>query len=312
MKNVFQIFIISLSLVFSGVAAANQQDVLLKPFTLAKVYKNADQVQVASSVRQKLSKAGFILSGVYTPSSKITVNIVTNDTLLKAASKSKFGGFGAAIRVAVTQVGNDVQVSHTNPSYMSVAYNMNVDLSSIRNSLARFLGYESDFGGQGISAKELAGYRYSPFLENFYGFMDLAEHRSHQAAIAKVEAGFKKKLKNIEKVYRIDVPGKQQTIFGISMKADVKDQDMLNDGYIMSIIDNKELRRSAHLPYEIMVDGGRIMTLHPHFRIAINFPDLRMFGKNSFGKLMNLPFVYEEFLVQISGGQWPRPDNIDI
>lgn len=311
MKSYLQIILLSMLVAFTGVSAASQGNVLLKPFTLAKVHKNAKLDAVAPSVRKKLASAGYLLVGIYKPHTDTTVYIVTDKSLLKEASKTQYGGFGAAIRVSVTQVGNDVQVAHNNPSFLGIAYNMKTNLATTRNKLAGVLGYTKDYGGKGIPAKELAEYRYSAWLENFYGFMDLAEHKSHQAAIAKVEAGFKKNLKNIQKVYRIDIPGKNQSIFGVSLKADVKDVDMLNDQHVMKIIDNKEIKRSAHLPYEIMVDGKRVITMHPHYRIALNFPDMRMFGKNSFGKLMNLPFAYEEYFVQLAGGQWPRIEEVD-
>jgi hypothetical protein len=137
--------------------------------------------------------------------------------------------------------------------------------------------------------------------------MELAEFKTHQQALDMVEKGLDRKFKQISKVYRIDIPGKSQSIFGLSLNNDVKDEKFLSDKYVMSVIDYRELRRSAHLPYEIMVTGNRVIMLHPHFRLAINFPDLRMFGGNSFGKLMNLPYIYEEFFIQMVGGQWPRP-----
>jgi len=157
----------------------------------------------------------------------------------------------------------------------------------------------------------LGDYNYAFGLEGFNGFMDLAEHKSHKAALSFVEAGFNKDLKGMKKVYRIDIPGKKQSIFGISLTNDTKDQKFLNDSFVMDIIDNKELRRSAHLPYELMVDNKRVIIMHPHYRLAINFPDLHMFGKHSFGKLMDLPYVYEEYLVQLAGGTWPIPEDED-
>jgi hypothetical protein len=182
-------------------------------------------------------------------------------------------------------------------------------LSSTRKKLAKTLGYVKDFGGEGVDSNKLANYNYGFGLEKFNGFMDLAEHKSYKAALEFVEKGFNRNFKNMEKVYRIDIPGKNQTIFGISLKNDVKDQEFLNDGFVMDIIDNKEFRRSAHLPYELMVVGKRVIMMHPHFRIAVNFPDLRMFGQHSFGKLMDLPYVYEEFFIQLAGGVWPRPEE---
>lgn len=150
---------------------------------------------------------------------------------------------------------NDVQVAHNNPTYMGIAYSMKSQLGSTRQKLARALGYVKDFGGEGIPANELGDYNYAMGLEGFNGFMDLAEHKSYKAALKFVEEGFNKNLKNMKKVYRIDIPGKKQSVFGISLTNDKKDQKFLNDSFVMDIIDSKNLRRSAHLPYELMVIG---------------------------------------------------------
>ena len=312
MSNAFikisSIIFISLFL-FSTPVNSAEKSVLLKPFALAKIYKNSTLSQVSEKVKKQLTTAGFKVVGAYEPNKTVKIFIVTNSSLLKTAAKSKFGGFGAAIRISVTQVKRDVQVAHNNPTYMAIAYNMKSYLSSTRQKLAKTLGYVKDFGGKGIASDELGDYNYAFGLEGFNGFMDLAEHKSHKAALKFVEAGFKRSLKDMKKVYRIDIPGKKQSVFGLSLKNDKQDQKFLNDGFVMDIIDDKELRRSAHLPYELMVIDKRVIIMHPHFRIAINFPDLRMFGKHSFGKLMDLPYIYEEFFIQLAGGVWPIPEE---
>jgi len=306
--KIFSLLLVAFSLFLNSTHAA-EKAVILKPFSLAQVYKNASASQVGIKVERQLSQAGFKIVGTYKPYTETQIFIITDAKILAAAAKSKFGGFGAGLRVSVTQVGKDVQVVHNNPTYLGIAYNMKSYLSSTRQLLAKTLGYVKDFGGEGIPSNELGDYNYAFGLEGFDGFMDLAEHKSYKDALFKVEAGFRKGLKNMQKVYRIDIPGKQQTVFGVSLKNDVKDQKFLNDGHVMKIIDNKELRRSAHLPYEIMVDGKRVFMMHPHFRLAVNFPDLRMFGKNSFGQLMDLPYIYEEFFIQLAGGVWPIPEE---
>ena len=296
-------------LFFSSPVNSADSNVLLKPFTLAKIYKNSSLAQVSANVKKQLATSGFKIVGMYEPNNKVKIFIITNSTVIKTAAKTKFGGFGAGIRISVTQVKSDVQVAHNNPTYMAIAYNMKSYLSSTREKLAKTLGYVKDFGGKGIPANELGDYNYAFGLEGFNGFMDLAEHKSHKAALKFVEAGFNKNLKDMKKVYRIDIPGKKQSIFGISLKNNTKDQKFLNDSFVMDIIDDKELRRSAHLPYELMVVDKRVIIMHPHFRLAINFPDLRMFGKHSFGQLMDLPYIYEEFFIQLAGGVWPIPED---
>lgn len=295
-----------------NLAYADEKSVLLKPFTLAKIYKdNRNYAAVVLKVKKQLTHAGFKIVGIYEPHSTVNIIIVTSKTLLRTASKTEFGGFGAGIRISVTQAKNGIQVAHVNPTYMAVAYNMKSYLSSTRQKLAKTLGYVKDFGGEGVPLDELGEYHYGFGLERFHGFMDLAEYKSHKAALEFVERGFLRSLKDMEKVYRIDIPGKEQSVFGISLKNSVEDEKFLNDKYLMDIIDDKELRRSAHLPYELMVVGKRVIIMHPHFRIAVNFPDLHMFGKHSFGKIMDLPYIYEEFFIQLAGGEWPIPDDFD-
>ena len=294
---------------FSSSANSANSEVFLKPFTLAKIYKNSSLEQTSAKVKLQLINGGYKIAGVYQPNDTINIFIVTNSSMLQAAAKSQYGGFGAGIRVSLTQIKNDVQVAHNNPTYMAIAYNMKVQLGSTRKKLARTLGYIKDFGGKGIPANELGNYNYAMGLEGFNGFMDLAKHKSHKSALRFVEAGFNKNIKGMKKVYRIDIPGKKQSIFGISLTNDKKDQKFLNDSFVMDIIDNKDIRRSAHLPYELMVIDNRVITMHPHYRLAINFPDLRMFGQHSFGKLMDLPYVYEEYFIQLAGGTWPIPED---
>ena len=311
MKNFSKISLVLFFSFFVNSVFAADQVVLLKPFTMAQIYKNANHGKVAEQVRKRLSAAGFKTVGIYIPYPTTKIFIVTDKTLMRTAAKTKYGGFGAVIRVSITQTGNDVQVVHNNPTYMGIAYNLKSRLTTTRQKLAKVLGYVKDFGGKGIPDNELHDYNYAFGLEGFTGFMELVEYKSHKQAIQKVEAGFRKKLKKMEKVYRVDIPGKKQSVFGVSLTNDINDEKFLNDKYVMGVIDHKELRRSAHLPYEVMVVDKRVITMHPHFRLAINFPDLHMFGKNSFGKLMDLPYIYEEFFVQLAGGQWPRPDEED-
>jgi hypothetical protein len=57
----------------------------------------------------------------------------------------------------------------------------------------------------------------------------------------------------------------------------------------MSEIDFHDVKSTAHLPYEVLVSGKNVYALYARFRIAINFPDLSMMGKNSFMNIMQSP-----------------------
>lgn len=286
----------------------------LKPFSLA-LKTNAAMQSVVTSVEGKLKQAGFQIIGTYQPYPSARIFIITSNELKSEATKSKYGGFGAVIKVAVTEVKTQagtrqVQVSYNNPNYLGLAYNMNAGLEHTKQQLSDALGFVKDFGGgPGVEASKLPEYNYTFGLEGFYGFMELADFGSYQKALRKVEDGLATNRFGIGQVYKLSIPGKQQTIYGLSLHADVKTQPFLNDQYVMGVIDYHPQRSTPHLPYEIMVNGGKVIALHPHFRLAVDFPDLHMFGKHSFGRLMNLPYVYEEYFTKAIGGKWPRGDD---
>ncbi len=281
----------------------------LKPFSLAGI-ADSEMSRVVSDVQSRLERGGFEILGTYRPYDGAHIFAVTSERLKNAARQSDYGGFGAVIKVAVTEVANQqggrqIQVSYNNPEYIALAYNMGSRLTQVKRSLGQAIGFERDFGGDGIDEDKLPSYNYTFGLEDFYGFFEFVDYGSHARAVREVERGLANNDFGIGQAYKLKVPGKQQVVYGLSLQADVEKQKFLNDKYVMEVIDHQSLRRTAHLPYEIMVNGSKVISLHPHFRLAVMFPDLKMFGKHSFGQRMDLPYVYEEFFTQAVGGQWP-------
>ena len=282
----------------------------LRPFSLAGI-ANSEMSTVVADVENRLKRGGFEILGTYRPYPNAHIIAVTSEALKSAATKSEYGGFGAVIKVTVTEVTDkkgrkQVQVTYNNPEYLSLAYNMNADLSGTKRRLGQVIGFDRDYGGgEGIEEKELPGYNYTFGLEDFYGFYDFVDHGSHARAVREVEKGLANNKFGIGQVYKLRVPGKQQVVYGLSMQADPESEKFLNDEYVMQILDHKPLRRTPHLPYEIMVNGSKVIAMHAHFRLAVQFPEMRMFGSHSFGKLMDLPYVYEEYFTQAVGGKWP-------
>jgi hypothetical protein len=192
---------------------------------------------------------------------------------------------------------------------MQHAYHMSdVDLQPILEQMTKAFGFKQFFGGKGLTARKLKRYKYSFGLEGFNSFYELPEYTSHKKAIAALTEGFKDKENGISEVYQIKIPGKQQVIFGISMSADASGDENLNVKETMGIIDYLPLKRTAYLPYEIMVSGNKIIAMHARFRIAINFYDLKMFGKHGFGQLFSIPTAYQKAFFKVSGGS-PFSEN---
>jgi len=284
------------ALLLFGIGNANAEDVILKPFVLASkgtgtVAEKTDQAKAA------LTAAGFAVVGSYSPYSDTNILIVTNDEMKKNAAGSEHGGFGAIQRVAITKEKNEVQVSYTNPVYMANAYRMQGDLSSVAAGMATALGKIEEFGSkQGMTAKQARKYHYMMGMEYFDEPDVLAEYASYDEAVKAVDAKLSANKNGVTKVYRVDVPGKQESVFGVALKGATEADKYMDDRFIMSEIDFREIKSTAHLPYEVLVSSNKVYALYARFRIAINFPDLSMMGKNSFMNIMKTPDAIRDVL----------------
>ncbi|MCR4297162.1 MAG: hypothetical protein NUV75_00195 [Gallionella sp.] len=116
----------------------------------------------------------------------------------------------------------------------------------------------------------------------------LAEYASYEEAVQAVDAKLSGNENGASKVYRVDIPGKNESVFGVAMKGS-GDGKYMDDRFIMSEIDFRDVKSTAHLPYDVLVSGNKVYALYARFRIAINFPDLSMMGKNSFMNIMKTP-----------------------
>lgn len=284
LKNI----LLSALLLFS-IGSVIAEDAKLKPFVLAS--KGAGKVaEKAEQARNALMAGGFTVVGDYSPYPDATILIVTNEELKKNAAASEHGGFGAIQRVSITKVNDEVQVSYTNPIYTANVYRMKGDLSSVAAGLAAALGKMEEFGSkQGMTASQARKYHYMMGMEYFDEPSLLAEYASYEEAVQSVDAKLTANKNGVTKVYRVDVPGKNESVFGVAMKAAKEADNYMDDQFIMKEIDFRDVKSTAHLPYEILVSGNKVYALYARFRIAINFPDLSMMGKNSFMNIMKTP-----------------------
>jgi hypothetical protein len=287
-------------IVTAGVALA---DDYLMPFVLAGT-SSGDVASVSSEVKSKLTGAGFEVVGEYSPYAGASIIVVTNSALKDHAAKSEFGAYGAMVRVSVTKNGDSTEVVYTNPVYMAAAYRMASDLSDIRAQVEGALGAEKDFGSEkNLTADDLRKYHYTVMMEYFDDPSTLAEYDSQAEAVKAVEESLAAGKGATSKVYRIDIPGKDETVFGVALKGK-NAEDCSGDEFVMSRIDKSTPRHTAHLPYEIVVSDGTAYALFARFRIAINWPHLPMVASETGATFMNImcsPGAIEEALIQASG-----------
>lgn len=302
-KVVKQLFISGALLALSfGNAFAEE---VMKPFVLGYT-TGGDMQAVTEEVKGKVESAGFEIAGTYSPYDGAVVIAITNDDLKKDAASSEFGGYAAGQRVTLTQVGDDIQVSYTNPMYFASTYRLDdtSGASAALNSLQTALGSEQTFGTgeKQLSESDLRKYHYMFGMEYFDDPSELASYDSQEDAIAAVEEGLSQGRGGATKVYRIDIPGKDETVFGVALN----DSGCSGDEYIMSRVDKDALRSTGHLPYEILVSDGDVYALYARFRIAISWPHLPMIQSETgatFFNIMCAPNAIEEALINAAGGE---------
>jgi len=291
-------FIAHLVLVMMVVGLGNSapsqaaEEVLLKPFVLGTA-PSGTMEQAVAGVKAALKTQGFEEAGTYSPYAGATVIVVTSAELKAAAARTKFGGFGAGQRVSLTERDGKLQVAYVNPAYLGAAYGLG-KLEPVASKLKTALGAVKEFGAvQGLTAEKLAPgtYHYMVGMPYFHQVDLLAKHPDYATALAAVENALAAGKGGTKKVYRIDLPGLQVSVFGIGIISgdgiDKGDKD--TDKEVMDILDWQELRITPALPYEILVRGGEINALRGRFRIALYSPDTKMAGAHGFTKLMSAP-----------------------
>jgi hypothetical protein len=247
-------------------------------------------------VKSALVQQGFQTVGEYTPYKGAHVIVVTSDVLRKNAAKSDFGAYGAISRISLTEKGGDIDIAYTNPLYYSQAYQMKDSLADVAASLEKALGKKSAFGSKkGLNATKLRAYHYMVMMPYFEDQVLLASHNSQEEALKAVEANLAARKGGSSKVFRVDLPDKKESVFGVGIT-----EGEGADKTIMPIIDISEPKHTSHLPYEMVVSNGKVYMLHGKFRIALDFPDLTM---GTFMKISRAPSAIEEKLKIIAGGK---------
>ena len=269
-------------------------DTAYQPFVLASINDAGLEQQTEATV-DALIGAGFTIAGQYSPLENTSVIVVTSPELQEIAAKSDKGGYGAGERVSVTEREGKTEVTFVNPLYIQYAYRLEGDMQGVYDQLSEALGNVETFGAEKqMTAKKLGKYHYKPMMPYFDDPYELGSFDSHEAAIAAVETGLAAEGDALTLVYRIDIPGKNQTVFGVGMKATSDAEDDIDEEHQLAIVDFEGYSKVAYYPYEILVDGSNVEALHMKFRMAVHYPDLSMMGAHGFTKLMSAPGATED------------------
>ena len=274
-----------------------------KPFVLAS-NGPGDFVKSIVETKDALKGVGFTIAGEYSPYKDAHIIVVTHPELEGLMDEKEGGAYLAPLRATISKVGKNIQVAYSNPQYFSYAFQVGADLHKFDVMFENALGKMEEYGAEGLTARKLGKYHYTFGMEYFDEPIKLASYDSHEKAVNRIEKNLAKKVQGTQKVYRIDSPSGKVTTFGVGMS-----KGYAADKAIMEIIDFKEMKQLAHLPYELVVRDGDIFMLSGRFRIAISFPDLSMMGDNSFMRITKSPDAIEAALTAVAGGEFDVPEE---
>ena len=283
------------------IAANAAADTTYRPFVLASVSEDGLEARTNATL-EALKDAGFSIAGTHGPVEDSLVIVATSDELLAVAAASDRGGYAAAQRISVTERNGRTEVAYVNPLYLQYAYRLEADMQPVADALAGALGSVETFGSEkGLTAKKLGKYNYMIGMQKFDDPSELGSFGSFDEAVAAVSAGLAQQGDALTQVYRIDIPGKQQAVIGVAMKATDEEEQPIDEAFQLSIVDFEGNAKTAYFPYEILVNGGEVEALHMRFRMAVHFPDLPMMGAHGFTKLMSSPPATEHALERVAG-----------
>lgn len=290
------IFICCLATMLLAISCVSwAEDASLKPFVLA--YRGAGTMEAKlGEVKTAVEKEGFQVVGEYSPYKGTHIIVVTSEALKQNATKSGAGAYGAALRISITEKAKDLQVSYINPLYMAQAYRMKDGLADTAAKMEKALGRKEMFGSKnGLTADKLRKYHYMVLMPYFSDQVELAKHKSYEEAVKTVESSLAAGKGGTLKVYRVDLPGKKESVFGVGIR-----EGEGADEAVMKTVDYGELKQAAHLPYELVISDSTVYMLHGKFRIAVDFPDLTM---GTFMKISGAPSAIENTLRQVAEGK---------
>lgn len=271
----------------------------LQPYVLIQ-WDGQTLKQAKADLAHKLDEAGMERLGEYAPRADTVVLVATDPSLRAAAAKDALGGYAAVQHFCLHATDDGVQLSYRQPRYLAQAYRLSDDLGAVAARLGRWLGEGSGFGRRrAISADALSVYNYQADAERFSDFIELASHQSHEQARDTVAENLRKAVGGSAQIYRMDIADKSQTVFGVSF-AESDDQQVQQIWSTIAEIEAAPgVRTAAFLPYQILVHGNQVMSLHPGFWGPVWLPEMT---QKQFLRIRSGQVAISRWLRAIAGG----------
>lgn len=288
------------SLGWQAAALAEAPPTGLQPFVAGQAI-DKPLAAAEKSVHDALKKGGFDVVGQYRPLDNVAILSISNPDMLKNASATKRGGYGAALSVALEHDGGKTYVTYMNPRYVANGYRLDSDNAEVAKKLADILKKQKTFGAKPRKPSDLRDFQYTFGMETFSDPMDLGHFDSFRDADHKITSRLKDGKDGVSLVYRIAIPGQHEIVYGVRLNPGNKDANGIK---LVQSIDTGMPHRYAFLPYEVVLRDRDAEALNLRFRMALFFPDLPMLGSDaSFFKLRDAPGAIKKVLRKAVGGK---------
>ena len=259
---------------------------------------DGDVKTVKEQVKKALKDKGFSITGGYYVSNYASMYVLTftSDELKKICLKVKERGIIATnLRVGFKKISDTkTELIVLNPKYMFLGYlrksydTYKTELDNISNEVTglmkSFANTLEPFGGS-VSEKELKNYHYMAMMPYFDDPIELKEFDSFEDAISTIDKNLAAKKGKCIKVYKLSFSSSKKAVYGVGL------HDKENgEPHFMPIIGTKHF---VAMPYELVVEDGKVTMLHGKFRFAMYWPALTM---GTFTKIMSTPGDIEDLL----------------
>lgn len=235
--------------------------------------------QTSEALQAKLQEAGFDLVGTYQPTKKSETILVTTAEL-KAAANKPGRGFGAVVRLLVDEENNRVAVS--NPVYFGKAffqddYDHALGLK-LTDALKSAAGEWTPAPDQ-YDYDDLGGYHFMVGMPYYEDVDELAE--GDTAALLEKAESYKK---GKEVVFVLPI-GEGRTLVGMKLSK-------RTSKFVKKIGE----QNAQILPYAVLIEEGKAVSLAAKYNIAISYPLLSM---GEFMTIATVPGAIEKDLKKV-------------
>lgn len=230
-------------------------------------YYNAPYAS-SKTVKSKLGKAGFKVLASYSPAQNANVNVIVyTSKKLQALANQKTRGFAAIQRVMVDSKAKTVLA--TNPTYwlkafMQKDYKAGVD-TAVKTSLGKALG-QLTATKDVLEEDDLAGYHFMMAMPYYEDMLTLKEN----ADVDSKKKIFDLKLANGSR------------LVGVKMSKNTE-----------NFTDKIGADKAILLPYTVLIEDGKVYTLHAKYYLALSYPLLSM---GEFMDISSIPDAIERKL----------------